>query len=336
MEEYTMSSKLERYNALDGVRVLAMLGILVMHVLANVPYREELSYLYKYIVYFGDFTALFMIVSAFSVNCGYFNRISNGNFDSIVSFYKKRFSKILPFFLTLSIIDVVLSPSVGGFYELLANASLGFGLIPHESITVIGVGWTLGVIFVFYLLYPFFVYCMQSKIGFCILTFFSVFFAFIANEYFGLGKVDFLFCLVYFVVGCSLYLSRNYIKSISRWLLMILMFASGFIFFCVPAIHSIAKLFFFTFVTMYAISVQKGRTILSNRLMSFLTTYSFEIYLCHMVSYRVVEKLNLLQISNNLFFSYLFICFCVFFISLFIAYVFKLLETKFIDLLRNR
>ena len=52
----------KRYDALDGVRVLAMTGILVMHVLANLSYRDELATLYSYIMYFGRFTSLFMMV----------------------------------------------------------------------------------------------------------------------------------------------------------------------------------------------------------------------------------------------------------------------------------
>ena len=48
----------KRYDALDGVRVLAMTGILVMHVLANLSYRDELATLYSYIMYFGRFTSV--------------------------------------------------------------------------------------------------------------------------------------------------------------------------------------------------------------------------------------------------------------------------------------
>lgn len=149
-----MEAKLKRYDALDGIRVFAMLGVLIMHVLANVSYREELSNLYAYIMYFGRFTSLFMAVSAFSVSCGYFDKIQNESYESIEKFYKRRFSKIFPFFAFITILDVILEFSKGTVFEGFANLTLVFGLIPHESITVIGVGWTLGVIFVFYLLYP--------------------------------------------------------------------------------------------------------------------------------------------------------------------------------------
>lgn len=57
-----MTEKHERYDALDGLRVIAIAGILVMHVFANLCYESELAGLCRYVVYFGDFTALFMMV----------------------------------------------------------------------------------------------------------------------------------------------------------------------------------------------------------------------------------------------------------------------------------
>ena len=190
----------KRYDALDGVRVLAMTGILVMHVLANLSYRDELATLYSYIMYFGRFTSLFMMVSAFSVSCGYYKKIQSG-FSNIEKFYSKRYAKILPFFAFITLIDVLLSFSKESIFEGFANITLVFGLIPHESISVIGVGWTLGVIFVFYLLYPFVVYLMKNRIRFCLAYIATLIYAFVVNDYFGLGKVDFLFCACYFMGG---------------------------------------------------------------------------------------------------------------------------------------
>lgn len=175
----------KRYDALDGVRVLAMTGILVMHVLANLSYRDELATLYSYIMYFGRFTSLFMMVSAFSVSCGYYKKIQSG-FSNIEKFYSKRYAKILPFFAFITLIDVLLSFSKESIFEGFANITLVFGLIPHESISVIGVGWTLGVIFVFYLLYPFVVYLMKNRIRFCLSYIATLIYAFVVNDYFGL------------------------------------------------------------------------------------------------------------------------------------------------------
>ena len=72
----------KRYDALDGIRVIAMIGILVMHVLANIPYKNELNGIFLYIKHLGSFTSLFMIVSAFSISCGYYKKMQE-NWNNI-------------------------------------------------------------------------------------------------------------------------------------------------------------------------------------------------------------------------------------------------------------
>ena len=79
-------------------------------------------------------------------------------------FYKKRYTRILPFFAFLCVVDLLVSPSIGSLYEFFVNITLCFGFLPnYGAITVIGVGWFLGIIFVFYMLYPFFVFLMDNK-----------------------------------------------------------------------------------------------------------------------------------------------------------------------------
>jgi len=134
----------------------------MMHVKANGNYDLPGFIGTQIIPSFTDFVFLFMVVSAFGLCCGYFEQFSSGSIN-LESFYKKRFLKILPFFALLSLIDVLLSPSKEAVIELFANVTLLFGLLPNADITVIGVGWFLGVIFVFYLLFPFFTVLLKTK-----------------------------------------------------------------------------------------------------------------------------------------------------------------------------
>ena len=323
-----METKFKRYDALDGIRVFAMLGVLIMHVLANVSYREELSNLYAYIMYFGRFTSLFMAVSAFSVSCGYFDKIQNESYESIEVFYKRRFSKIFPFFAFITILDVVLEFSKAAFFEGFANLTLVFGLIPHESITIIGVGWTLGVIFVFYLLYPFFVFLMRNRSRFYLACVISLIYAFIVNEYFGLGKVDFLYCACYFFGGCWLYLHRQDIQNkcncfalgviiiafIATYYLCIFNFTL-----CVNAVQYVL----FMLIIMFAINISNKKTILSSKVMKFLSSISLEIYLCHMIIYRILERANLLRVFDSALISYILSCVLTFFGSVIFSVAFK-------------
>ncbi len=70
--------------------------------------------------------------------------------------FTKTYSKIWPYFALLCVLDFVMSPSKSALYEFSANLTLCQGLLPNMNISVIGVSWTLAVIFVFYLLFPFF------------------------------------------------------------------------------------------------------------------------------------------------------------------------------------
>ena len=163
----------QRYDSLDGLRAYAAVGIVLMHVLSNITLKPSENYLtLKLIPFFTDFTLLFMIVSGFSLCCGYYERFKKGTITPN-SFYKKRYARILPYFACLCLLDLVMNPSRGAFFETFANLTLCFNLLPNPHITVIGVGWFLGVVFVFYLLFPFFVFIITAAASFFQPTFFA-------------------------------------------------------------------------------------------------------------------------------------------------------------------
>lgn len=331
----------KRYDALDGVRVLAMIGILVMHVLTNLSYRDEqLSMAYSYIMHFWKMTSLFMMVSAFSISCGYYSKIQQ-DFRSIENFYSKRYKKILPFFAFLTIVDVLLSFSKESLFEGFANLTLLFGFIPHQSITVIGVGWTLGVIFIFYLLYPFVVYLMKNKIRFNVAFVITLIYAFVVNDYFGLGKVDFLYCACYFMGGAWLFLYKEKIeKYCKRIYILPLIIAMIILFYVCSFQFKIASNFvqyvLFVLIVVYAIIVSGHRTILSNRIMKFLSSISMEIYLCHMVFFRLAEKLHLTHLFSNAMLSFIFVNVIVFAGSVCFSLIFQKLYGLIYGLIKNK
>lgn len=154
----------ERYGSLDGLRAYAALGIILMHVLANINVKPSENYLTESIIpFFTDFTLLFMVVSGFSLCCGYYTRIKEGTITPN-AFYRKRYLRILPFFALLCLIDLALEPNIGSLYEAFANMTLCFGLLPPDAeIHVIGVGWFLGVVFLFYMLFPFYVFMLDNS-----------------------------------------------------------------------------------------------------------------------------------------------------------------------------
>ena len=99
----------KHYGAIDGLRTIACIGILMMHVRANTSY-EISGFIYDTMIpSFTNFVFLFMTVSAFGMCCGYYDRVIH-NRISLNDFYGKRFKKIMPFFSILVLLDVALSP----------------------------------------------------------------------------------------------------------------------------------------------------------------------------------------------------------------------------------
>ena len=89
---------------------------------------------------------LFMMVSGFGMCCGYYQKFKDQEIG-VADFYKKRYSKIWPYFALLCVLDFVMSPSKSALYEVFANLTLCQGLLPNMNISVIGVSWTLAVNF---------------------------------------------------------------------------------------------------------------------------------------------------------------------------------------------
>lgn len=152
----------KRYEGIDGLKAYAILGIALMHVLANGGYELGGFVFGRMIPAFTNLVFLFMMVSGFGMCCGYYQKIVDRKI-SMEKFYSKKYIKIWPYFALLCVLDFVISPSKNSLYEVFANLTLCQGLLPNAHIEVIGVSWTLAVIFVFYMLFPFFCFLLGNK-----------------------------------------------------------------------------------------------------------------------------------------------------------------------------
>ena len=151
-----------RYEGIDGLKAYAIIGIALMHVLANGKYGMGGFVFERFIPSFTNLVFLFMMVSGFGMCCGYYQKIIDQKI-SIEDFYKKRYIKIWPYFALLCALDFIMSPSKESMFDVFANLTLCQGLLPNAKISVIGVSWTLAVIFVFYMLFPFFCFLIGNK-----------------------------------------------------------------------------------------------------------------------------------------------------------------------------
>lgn len=79
---------MKKYNTINGFRTIVCIGIILMHVNANVNYKLDNEVLNTVINSFTKFVYLFMIISLFSMCCGYYEEIKNNQISMNDSYVK--------------------------------------------------------------------------------------------------------------------------------------------------------------------------------------------------------------------------------------------------------
>jgi peptidoglycan/LPS O-acetylase OafA/YrhL len=147
---------------LNGLRAYSAIGIAMMHILANIQSGKlTVEPINVIIESFIDFVFLFFMISAFGMCCGYYEKIKNGRI-SANDFYTKRYKRIWPYFALLCLIGLAFDRTIGGVWQTFSDLTLCFNLLPNPDIKIIGVGWFIGLIFLFYIMFPFFVYLIDN------------------------------------------------------------------------------------------------------------------------------------------------------------------------------
>ena len=150
-------------NNIDGLRAISCVGIIAMHILANSNYTAAEGWMKNtFIPSLTLLVYLFMMISGFGMSMGYYERFKNHTVD-LNAFYKRRYKKILPFFSLLIFLDIVITRSGEHLIQGLTELTMVFGLLPNNQLDVVGVAWFLGVVFLFYMLFPFLYFCVGPK-----------------------------------------------------------------------------------------------------------------------------------------------------------------------------
>jgi peptidoglycan/LPS O-acetylase OafA/YrhL len=328
---------MNRYDSFNGLRGFAAIGILLMHYRANInpaiatSLKESSLLLYgKVVPFFTNFVYMFFIVSAFSMCCGYFNRFRMMRIDEKAystfdtnQFYSRRYVRAWPFFALLVLIDCVMKPSASEFYQAFADLTLAFNFLPNPDISVIGVGWFLGLVFAFYMVFPWFAFLLQNKKRAWFAMLVAIAFHVICVRYFltsefciqsqiDVPRHNFVFSFPFFMAGGLLFLYRQNIfklfeKTSSRVMLLIISLGATCLHFTPLAPRPFGESVLWAgviFVLWVAYAITGGITVkqfklLDNKVTKFLGDLSMEIYLCHMVMFRVVEKLHIDHFIHN-------------------------------------
>ncbi len=312
-------NKSSHYASLDGLRAYTAIGIVLMHVLSNICVKPSENYLTLTIIpFFSSFVLLFMMISAFSMCCGYYERVKTGMITPN-AFYKKRYLRILPFFAFLNIIALLMDWSVETLQEVYANLTLGFSLLPDPDIETIGVGWFLGIIFVFYMLFPFYTFLIDNKRRAWLTLLITLGLLFIAFTRFGNPRAsNIVYDMPYFLVGGIIYLYREKCKVLverNMWLSSIMVVAIIILYFVlrgrVQSVYLRYSMELLLFASILVFGLAEKNVVLSNPIVKYLSGISLEIYLCHMVMFRAVEKLHLENFIDNSNWLYIVTCVCV-------------------------
>ena len=290
----------KRYIGIDGLRCVGCIAILAMHMAVNNKYEID-GFIYNQVIpSFTDFTYLFMAISAFSMCCRYYASVLCGEVDW-TEFYKKRYCKILPFFAVLIVIDWVMNCNASAIYEGLVEMTLLHGFIPQD-LSVIGVGWFLGIVFLFYLIFPFFCVLLENRYRAWFSFAVSLMLNYICLSYFELGRKNFVFSLCYFIAGGLVFLYKDDIKAIKKYLYIpaaILLL----VFYYLENTKFLSSLLLTTLLLMMGITFDCwGKA----RVVTFISGISMEIYLSHMAVFRGIEIFQLNKVLGRGWSQYIF------------------------------
>lgn len=313
----------KKYENIDCLRSLSCFAIIAMHIQANTSYNIEGIIWNTIIPSWTWLVYLFLIISGFGMCCGYYDKIADKTVD-IEQFYIKRFKKTVPFFACLILLAVVMEHTLEGLYEGFMELTMAYGLLPNNELSILGVSWTLGVVFLFYIMFPYFVFLLRNKRRAWMVLVVSLVINQMCSQYFFTGKFvidtftprhSFLFCIPFFVGGGIMYLYREQTRqfvSRHRWLVLSGCVIATVIWYVVPnkigavQIFTLKSLLLFSLWLIYAISVQSH--IMDNRIMRYFGEISMEMYLAQMVVFRVIEKAGLLYIFGTGWISFIVAC----------------------------
>lgn len=291
----------KHYYGIDWIRVIACAGIVLMHMISKVNNSYVLTgFLAERVIpSFTNFTFLFMSVSAFGMCVGYYEKVLSSKVNWI-DFYKKRYLKVLTFFSVVVLIDIIFNHNLNSLIEAIPNLTLTRGLFPN-NIGQIGVAWFLGLVFVFYMIFPFFCTLLASKKSAWITLVISVLLNFIVGTYYGVERENIIYSMMFFVVGGLIFLYRDKLEG-KNLLFVPIMLASIVFYYLFEGVYAcflVSAVFL-----MAAISINPKK----NRVVSFLSELSMEVFLCHMVVFRAIEKMHLNTIIGNGWIQYILTC----------------------------
>jgi peptidoglycan/LPS O-acetylase OafA/YrhL len=164
-ELHTSDLTTNRLKFLDALRGGAALYTVIFH-LALVPNpRLIIPDWFLPFAYFGySGVILFFVISGFSLFLTMPRHMQTA--APQLNYYISRFFRIAPLFYILIFISICRDIYFYSFYhsssEIFLNIIFAFNFMPHQWISIVSAGWTVGVEMIFYLIFPILFYRIKT------------------------------------------------------------------------------------------------------------------------------------------------------------------------------
>ena len=278
--------------------------------LKQIPDLVRGGVLDKVIPSFDYLVYLFMIISGFGMCNGYYQKLKTGTY-SIDAFYSKRYKRTVPFFALLILLNCVIEFTPKTVCEGLMEITMLFGFLPNNTLSTIGVAWTLGAIFAFYIIFQFIVFLLYSPKRGIVSFVISLVITYMCQCYFMTERFvtenfvmrhSFLYCLPYFLIGGIVYLYKdeierfvNQFKVIS--LCVVLALTVGY--YITPDVINSINIVVIKTLILYTgwlgLALGYDNRLMNNKFTNYISNLSMEMYLSHMVVFRIVEKIGIME-----------------------------------------
>ena len=154
-----------RLPGLEALRGVAALLLVIFHI-RYIPILAVPEGLGRFIAHCGSGVPLFYAISAFSLMLGYERCLEKAG--GLERFFTRRFFRIAPLFYFMLVVWLFIdkfylhSPVKGR--TVLLNAAFCFGFLPGQHEGIVWASWSVGVEWIFYMLFPVFLLLAKNWI----------------------------------------------------------------------------------------------------------------------------------------------------------------------------
>lgn len=164
MSSMTTVQHKPRIDGPDILRGISALSVIVVHLIGNSGLKFP-HYIEKIGGHFTACVTFFFAISAFSIAYSYGDNVFSR--DKFHSFYLKRIFRLAPlfylaFFVEAFIVYILYNHSPDPFAAFLSFSFL-FSLVPTMQDSLVWAGWSLGIEWLFYLIYPLLICFIRTK-----------------------------------------------------------------------------------------------------------------------------------------------------------------------------